>query len=58
MSNKNSTILAFGVFAIWATSMIYSAVHPSYSPPAGIQASFILVLGWIVGGKVAGRNGQ
>jgi hypothetical protein len=58
MTNKNATILAFGVFIIWAASMIYDATSLTYDPPAGIQAAFILVLGWIIGGKVASRNGD
>lgn len=56
ITNKNATILAYGVFAIWAASMVYDAFSASYSPPPGIQAAFILVLGWIVGGRVASKN--
>lgn len=58
MSNKNATILAYGVGVIWAASMIYDAFSNTYDPPAGIQAAFILVLGWIIGGRVANRNGN
>ena len=56
MTQRNATLLGFLVFAIWASSMVWDALSASYDPPAGIQAAFLLVVGWVVGSRFAGKE--
>lgn len=36
--------------------MIYDAINTSYDPPAPIHGAFMLVLGSVVGLRVAGKD--
>lgn len=38
--------------------MVYDAVNSAYDPPAPIHGAFMLVLGSIVGLKVAGKEAK
>lgn len=58
MNQKITSAIVLLVTVIWSLSMVYDAVNSAYDPPAPIHGAFMLVLGSIVGLKVAGKEAK